>query len=94
VLPPAVAGIGLLAALGRDGLLGSSLERARVTLPFTQSAVTIAVAYVASPLLQSAGDRRRSRRTIPPTAAASRTSAAGPRAHLLPGGVPLARGGA
>src|SRR5947209_12442361 len=43
VLPPAVAGIGLLAALGRNGLLGTSL-------PFTQSAVIVAVAYVASPL--------------------------------------------
>ena len=29
VLPPAVAGIGLLAALGREGMLGSSLRRIR-----------------------------------------------------------------
>src|SRR5215470_10122463 len=50
VLPPAVAGIGLLAAFGRLGLLGSSLDALGVTLPFTQTAVTIAVAYVASPL--------------------------------------------
>src|SRR5213592_2228194 len=50
VLPPAVAGIGLLAAFGRLGLLGSSLSGLGVTLPFTQAAVTIAVAYVASPL--------------------------------------------
>src|SRR5579862_4670772 len=50
VLPPAVAGIGLLTALGRNGLLGSSLHAFGVSLPFTQTAVTVAVAYVASPL--------------------------------------------
>ena len=50
VLPPAVAGIGLLAAFGRAGLRGSSLSALGIQLPFTQSAVTIAVAYVASPL--------------------------------------------
>src|SRR5262249_18714345 len=50
VLPPAVAGLGLLAALGRQGLLGSSLDAFGVSLPFTQTAVTVAVAYVASPL--------------------------------------------
>ena len=50
VLPPAVAGIGLLAAFGRLGLLGGSLDALGITLPFTQAAVTVAVAYVASPL--------------------------------------------
>lgn len=42
VLPPAVAGIGLLAAFGRSGLLSTSLA-------FTQSAVVLAVAFVAAP---------------------------------------------
>jgi molybdate transport system permease protein len=42
VLPPAVAGVGLLAAFGRAGLLHTSL-------PFTQAAVVVAVAFVASP---------------------------------------------
>src|SRR5262249_4801936 len=50
ILPPAVAGIGLLAAFGRLGLLGSTFEALGISLPFTQTAVTIAVAYVASPL--------------------------------------------
>ncbi len=50
VLPPAVAGIGLLVAFGRAGLLGSSLGAFGISLPFTQSAVTGAVAFVASPL--------------------------------------------
>ncbi len=35
VLPPAVAGIGLLAAFGRLGLLGSSLDAFGISLPFT-----------------------------------------------------------
>jgi molybdate transport system permease protein len=43
VLPPAVAGIGLLAAFGRMGLLHTGL-------PFTQAAVIVAVAFVSGPL--------------------------------------------
>jgi molybdate transport system permease protein len=50
VLPPAVAGIGLFAAFGRSGLLGSTLRVFGVELPFTQAAVVLAVAFVASPL--------------------------------------------
>jgi molybdate transport system permease protein len=50
VLPPAVAGIGLLAAFGRVGVLGPTLQAFGVTLPFTQAAVVVAVAFVASPL--------------------------------------------
>lgn len=50
VLPPAVAGIGLLAAFGRFGMLGSSLRTFGIEIPFTQAAVVLAVAFVASPL--------------------------------------------
>src|SRR5436853_4646839 len=50
VLPPAVAGIGLLFALGRIGLLGPKLHALGLSLSFTQGAVVVAVAYVASPL--------------------------------------------
>lgn len=92
VLPPAVAGIGLLAAFGRFGLLGSSLRALGVTLPFTQAAVTVAVAYVASPLYI--------RQAIaafealdPSYAAASRTLGAGPARTFLRIVLPLARGG-
>lgn len=49
VLPPAVAGVGLLAALGTRGLLGGTLEAFGVQLPFTQAAVIVAVTFVASP---------------------------------------------
>jgi molybdate transport system permease protein len=49
VLPPAVAGIALLAAFGRLGLLGGTFETLGVTISFTQTAVVLAVTYVASP---------------------------------------------
>ena len=49
VLPPAVAGIGLLAAFGSGGLLGDRLADAGIELPFTSWAVVLAVVYVASP---------------------------------------------
>jgi molybdate transport system permease protein len=50
VLPPAVAGIGLIAAFGRFGLLGETLRGLGITIAFTQTAVVFAVAFVASPL--------------------------------------------
>ena len=49
VLPPAVAGIGLLAAFGRLGLLGGTLRAFGVSLPFTPAAVVLAVLFVAAP---------------------------------------------
>ncbi|HEY7198429.1 MAG TPA: ABC transporter permease [Gaiellaceae bacterium] len=49
VLPPAVAGIGLLAAFGRRGLLGDQLSALGISIPFTQVAVVMAVAFVAAP---------------------------------------------
>ena len=49
VLPPAVAGIALLTAFGRRGLLGEHLDAAGITIAFTDVAVVIAVAFVAAP---------------------------------------------
>ena len=49
VMPPAVAGIGLLAAFGVTGLIGSDLEQAGIVLPFSEWAVVLAVTFVASP---------------------------------------------
>jgi molybdate transport system permease protein len=49
VLPPAVAGIALLACFGRGGLFGNNLADAGIVLPFTEWAVVLAVAFVASP---------------------------------------------
>jgi len=49
VLPPAVAGIGLLAAFGPQGLLGGTLDEAGIRLPLTFAAVVLALAFVAGP---------------------------------------------
>jgi molybdate transport system permease protein len=49
VLPPAVAGIGLLAAFGAMGLIGGDLKDAGIILPFTEWAVILAITFVASP---------------------------------------------
>jgi molybdate transport system permease protein len=49
VLPPAVAGIALLAAFGRLGLLGGTLDTLGVQVALTQTAVVLAVAFVESP---------------------------------------------
>ena len=49
VLPPAVAGIGLLAAFGVAGLVGPQLQDAGIVLPFSQWAVVLAITFVASP---------------------------------------------
>ena len=92
VLPPAVAGIGLLAAFGRLGLLGGSLDAVGISLPFTQAAVTVAVAYVASPLyIRQAIAAFEA--TDPDLAAASRTLGASPARTFFRVILPLARGG-
>lgn len=49
VLPPVVAGIAMLMAFGRTGVLGSLLENAGIALPFTTVAVVLAQLFVAAP---------------------------------------------
>ena len=51
VLPPVVAGVGLLTALGRRGLAGGALQAFGISLPFTTAAAVIAAAFVSFPLL-------------------------------------------
>jgi molybdate transport system permease protein len=92
VLPPAVAGVGLLVAFGRYSLLGSTLEFFGVSLPFTQAAVTVAVAYVASPLYVRQAIAA-FEATDPTLAAASRTLGAGPLRTFFRVVLPLARSG-
>ena len=85
VLPPAVAGLGLLALFGRAGLLGTSI-------PFTQTAVVLAVAFVASPLyIRTAIAAFEA--VDPNLVAASRTLGAGPVRTFFRVVLPLARGG-
>jgi molybdate transport system permease protein len=49
VLPPVVAGVGLLFALGRNGVMGAALAAVGVELPFTTAAAIVAATFVAAP---------------------------------------------
>ena len=92
VLPPAVAGIGLLAAFGRAGLLGGGLDILGVTISFTQTAVVLAVAFVAGPFYVRPAIA--AFESVDPTLlAASRTLGAGPARTFLRVALPLAGGG-
>lgn len=50
VLPPAVAGVALLVAFGRRGIVGGLLEDWGIHIAFTQAAVVLAQTFVAAPL--------------------------------------------
>jgi molybdate transport system permease protein len=50
VLPPAIAGIGLLASLGPHGLLGGALAAAHIQLVLQTAGVVVALAFVSAPL--------------------------------------------
>jgi molybdate transport system permease protein len=49
VLPPAVAGIALLAAVGPAGILGGAVEAAGIELALQTAGVVVALTFVASP---------------------------------------------
>jgi molybdate transport system permease protein len=49
VLPPVVAGVALLMAFGRRGVLGSELDMLGIQLPFTTAGVIVAQIFVAAP---------------------------------------------
>jgi molybdate transport system permease protein len=49
VLPPVVAGVAMLMAFGRQGLIGPALAGLGITLPFTTTAVIFAQVFVAAP---------------------------------------------
>ena len=52
VLPPVVAGVALLAAFGRNGILGEPLrDWFGVTIPYTTTAVVLAQTFVALPFV-------------------------------------------
>jgi molybdate transport system permease protein len=50
VLPPAVAGVALLMAFGRRGLVGAWLSQYGIEIPFTETAVIMAQTFIAAPL--------------------------------------------
>jgi molybdate transport system permease protein len=92
VLPPAVAGIALLAAFGRLGLLGGTFDALGVSISFTQTAVVLAVTYVASPfyLRQAIASFEALDRSL---IDASRTLGAGPARTFFRIALPLASKG-
>jgi molybdate transport system permease protein len=49
IVPPAVAGLALLAAFGPHGILGSALSDAGIDLVFQTAGVVVALTFVASP---------------------------------------------
>lgn len=49
IMPPSVAGIALLLAFGRQGLLGSHLDALGIRIAFTPTAVVMAQVFVAMP---------------------------------------------
>lgn len=92
VLPPAVAGIGLLAAFGGQGLLGGSLELLGVRIPFTQTAVVMAIVFVASPFYLRAAIAAFAD-VEPDLIAAARTLGASPARVFARVALPLSLGG-
>jgi molybdate transport system permease protein len=92
VLPPAVAGIALLAAFGRFGLLGHELDALGISIGFTQTAVILAVAFVESPFYVR-GAIAAFEGVDPDLIAAARTLGAGPWRVFGRIALPLAVGG-
>ena len=91
VLPPAVAGIGLLVAFGRVGLLGRHFGIGS-SIAFTWIAVTFAVILVAGPFYVRQGIAA-FEAVDPNLVAASRSLGAGPMRTFFRVTLPLAAGG-
>ena len=92
VLPPAAAGLGLLVAFGRVGLLGSTFDALGINVAFNQAAVVLAVTFVAGPFYVRQGIA--AFESVDETmVAASRTLGAGPLRTFSRVTVPIAAGG-
>jgi molybdate transport system permease protein len=92
VLPPAVAGIGLLAAFGRFGLLGGTLSAFGLEVAFTRLAVVLAIVFVAGPFFLRTAIA--AFEAVDATLVdASRTLGAGPARTFARVALPLASGG-
>ena len=92
VLPPAVAGIGLIVAFGRFGLLGSTFAALGINVSFNQAAVVFAISLVAGPFYvrQAIASFEAVDQNL---IAASRTLGAGSLRTFFKVTLPLARGG-
>ncbi len=91
VLPPAAAGIGLLAALGPNGILGASLQNAGLDLVLQTSGVVVALTFVAAPFYVRQAEAAFA--AVPRSVSeASRTLGAGEAATFVRVVIPSARG--
>lgn len=97
IMPPSVAGIALLLAFGRQGLLGSHFDALGIRIAFTPIAVVMAQAFVATPFFvreAATGLKAVDLQTIE----AARIDGAGPAriamSILLPVSAPFLVGGA
>lgn len=92
VLPPAAAGIGLLAALGPNGLVGGALEDAGLVLVLQTAGVVAALVFVAAPFYLRQAESAFA--AVPQNVMqASRTLGAGEAATFLRVMIPAARPG-
>jgi molybdate transport system permease protein len=92
VMPPAVAGLGLLVAFGRAGLLGHTERVLGIDLAFTQGAVVLAILFVASPFYLR-GAIAAFEAVDPTLLDVAGTLGAGALRRMLTVAVPLAAGG-
>jgi molybdate transport system permease protein len=92
VLPPAAAGIALLAALGPNGVAGGLLDDAGITLVLTTAGVVVAMTFVASPFyIRQAQASFES--LDPRLLEAARTLGAGEGRRFMRVAIPLSRNG-
>lgn len=92
VMPPAVAGLALLIAFGRLGLLGDTFSALGIDLAFTQAAVVMAIVFVAGPFYLR-GAIAAFEGIDPTLIDVADTLGAGPIRRMLRIAVPLAGGG-
>jgi len=92
VLPPAVAGLGLLLAFGQRSPLGALLQRVGVGVPFTTAAVVLAQLFVSAPFYVEAAIAA-FRRLDGNLLVIARTLGAGPARVLFRVALPLAAPG-
>jgi len=90
VIPPAVAGVALLLAFGRRGLLGPALAAWGINLPFSRVAVILAESFVAAPFYLQAAIAA-FRRLDPDLVVVARSLGASPARIFFTLAVPLAR---
>jgi len=89
ILPPSVAGLALLLAMGRRGVVGPLFEAAGIVIPFTNAAVILAQVSVAAPFYVRAA-RAGFSSVEPEIEDAARVDGAGPWALLRLVTIPLA----